>query len=147
MCKTIKQKVKFKASSKAVYQLLADSKLHSTFSGEKANISKKVGGAFSAYSGYITGINVDLDPGKRIVQAWRAKDFPTGIFSMATFNLAETRDGGTELVLTHRGVPKALIPSIEKGWREFYWERMKQYLARGLRREKCTANNIARRTD
>ena len=122
MCKTIKQKVKFKASSKAVYQLLADSKLHSTFSGEKANISKKVGGAFSAYSGYITGINVDLDPGKRIVQAWRAKDFPTGIFSMATFNLAETRDGGTELVLTHRGVPKALIPSIEKGWREFYWE-------------------------
>ena len=131
MCKTIKQKVKFKASSKAVYQLLADSKLHSTFSGEKANISKKVGGAFSAYSGYITGINVDLDPGKRIVQAWRAKDFPTGIFSMATFNLAETRDGGTELVLTHRGVPKALIPSIEKGWREFYWERMKQYLARG----------------
>src|SRR4249920_2487657 len=130
MCKTIKQKVKFRASAKVVYQLLADSKLHSTFSGLKANISRKVGGAFSAYSGYITGINVDLHPGKRIVQAWRAKDFPVGIFSMATFNLAETRDGGTELVLTHRGVPKDLIPGIEKGWREFYWEKMKQYLAR-----------------
>ena len=129
----VKQKVKFKASSKAVYQLLADSKLHSAFSGERAAISKKVGGAFSAYSGHITGINVDLCPGKRIVQAWRAKDFPTGIFSMATFNLAETRDGGTELVLTHRGGPKDLIPGIENGWREFYWNRMKEYLARGAK--------------
>jgi len=130
VCKTIKQKVKFKASSKVIYQLLADSRMHSTFSGQRAIISKKVGGAFSAYSGYITGINVDLHPGKRIVQAWRAKDFPTGIFSMATFNLATTRDGGTEVVLTHRGVPKDLIPRIEEDWREFYWNKMKHYLSR-----------------
>lgn len=128
MCKTIKQKVKFNASSDVIYRLLTDSKLHSTFSGKKANISKKVGGAFSVYSGDITGINVDLAPGKRIVQAWRAKDFPTGIFSMATFNLAPTPSGGTEVVLTHRGVPKDLIPRIEKDWRESYWNKMKHYL-------------------
>jgi activator of HSP90 ATPase len=130
VCKTIKQKVRFKASAKVIYQLLADSRLHGAFTRHKAVISKKVGGAFSVYSGYITGINVDLLPGKRIVQAWRAKDFPAGIFSMATFNLAATRDGGTELVLTHRGVPKELIPGIEKGWREYYWNKMKHYLSR-----------------
>ena len=130
MCKTIKQKVKFNSPAKVIYQLLADSKMHSAFSGERAVISKKVGGTFSAYSGYITGINVDLHPGKRIVQAWRGKDFPTGIFSMATFNLTATRDGGTELILTHRGVPKDLIPGIEKGWREFYWDKMKHYISR-----------------
>jgi activator of HSP90 ATPase len=130
VCKTIKQKVTFKASAKVIYQLLADSKLHSTVTGERASISKKVGGAFSAYSGYITGINVDLHPGKRIVQAWRARDFPTGIFSMATFNLAQTRSGGTEVVLTHRGVPKDLIPKIEIGWRDYYWNKMKDYLSR-----------------
>jgi activator of HSP90 ATPase len=130
VCKTIKQKVKFKASSDIIYQLLADSRLHSAFSGAPATISKKVGGAFSAYSGGITGINVDLLPGKRIVQAWRAKDFPIGIFSMATFNLAATPDGGTEVTLTHRGVPKALIPRIESDWRESYWNKMKEYLSR-----------------
>jgi activator of HSP90 ATPase len=130
MCKTIKQKVKFKASSKVIYRLLADSKLHSDFSGERAVISKKVGGAFSVHSGDVTGINVDLHPGKRIVQAWRAKDFPTGIFSMATFNLTATPDGGTEVVLTHRGVPKDLIPRIERDWRESYWNKMKSYLSR-----------------
>jgi activator of HSP90 ATPase len=130
VCKTIKQKVKFKAPSKVIYDLLADSRKHSTFSGKRAVISKKVGGAFSAYSGNITGINVDLLPGKRIVQAWRAKDFPTGIFSMATFNLATTRDGGTEVILTHRGVPKDLIPRIEQNWREDYWNKIKHYLAK-----------------
>jgi len=139
VCKTIKQKVKFNASSKVIYRLLADSKMHSTFSGHKALISRKVGGAFSAYSGYITGINVDLHPGKRIVQAWRAKDFPTGIFSMTTFNLAATRDGGTELILTHRGVPKELIPGIEKGWREFYWNKMKHYLSRNTHGKKIVS--------
>ena len=67
--------------------------------------------------------------GKRIVQAWRASDFPPGIFSMAAFVLSPTKDGGTELVLTHRGVPKELIPGIEKGWREYYWDKMKEFIS------------------
>ncbi|HMV44839.1 MAG TPA: SRPBCC domain-containing protein [Leptospiraceae bacterium] len=129
MCKTIKQKVKFKASPEVIYALLANSKKHSAFTGEKAMISNKIGGNFSAYDGYITGVNVDLLPSKRIVQAWRGSDFPEGIFSMAAFVLVSTKEGGTELTLTHRGVPKNLIPSIEKGWKEFYWDKMKDYLA------------------
>ncbi len=130
MCKTIKQKVKFAAPPKVVYQLLADSKLHSTVTRHTAKISRKVGGTFSAYSGYIKGINVDLVPGKRIVQAWRSREFPAGIFSMATFNLTPTKNGGTELVLIHRGVPKPLIAALEKGWRKSYWDLMKRYLAK-----------------
>jgi uncharacterized protein YndB with AHSA1/START domain len=130
MCKTIKLKVKFNAPPRTVYTLLADSKQHSAFTGRKAQISKKDGGRFSADSGRITGVNVDLAPGKRIVQAWRRADFPEGVFSMATFNLALTADGGTELVLTHRGVPKHLLDDTEHEWRDKYWTKMKAYLAR-----------------
>ena len=129
MCKTIKQKVKFQAPPKAVYELLMDSKKHSAFTLEHASIGKKIGDKFTAYSGHLTGINVDLAPAKRVVQAWRSNDFPEGIFSMAAFTLTRTKDGGTELVLTHRGVPKELIPQIDAGWREYYWRRMKDYLA------------------
>lgn len=43
-------------------------------------------------------------PPEKIYQAWRSDDFPVGIFSMATFNLSRTKNGGTEVVLTHRGV-------------------------------------------
>jgi len=128
MCKTIKQKVRFKASPEAVYKVLADSTERTKATGLKADVSKKVGGAFSADNGRVTGVNVDLVPGQRIVQAWRRKDFPEGIYSMAAITLTPTPDGGTELVLTHRGVPKDLIPETEQTWREQYWSRIKAYL-------------------
>jgi uncharacterized protein YndB with AHSA1/START domain len=133
MCKTIKQRVKFKASPAAVYDLLADSDKHTAVTGRKATISTTVGGAFSTCGNDVTGINVDLVPGRRIVQAWRHRKFPEGIFSMATVTLTPTPDGGTELVLTHRGVPKELIPETERSWREEYWARMKAHLERKAR--------------
>ncbi len=129
MCKTIKQKVKFKAPTKEIYQLLTDSHKFKAFTGKRASISKNVGGPFSVYSGNISGINVDLVPGKRVVQAWRGSNFPAGIFSMASFNLVAARDGGTELTLIHRGVPKELIPTIEKKWRTDFWDKIKNHLA------------------
>ena len=41
-----------------------------------------------------------------------------GVFSMAAVTLTPTPNGGTELVLTHRGVPKDLIPETEQAWRD-----------------------------
>jgi uncharacterized protein YndB with AHSA1/START domain len=125
MCKTIKQKVRFKAAPKTIYSILADSKRRSALTGRKAAISRNVGGAFSTDNGRVRGINVDLAPGKRIVQAWRRDDFPDGVYSIAAVTLAPTPGGGTELVLTHRGVPKQLIPDTERYWRSSYWEKMK----------------------
>lgn len=134
MCKTIKQRVKLKAAPATVYELLADSEKHTAVTGRKATISGEIGGAFSTSGNDVTGINVDLVPGRRIVQAWRHRRFPEGVFSMAAVTLTPTPDGGTELVLTHRGVPKQLIPATEQAWREEYWSRMKVYLDRQARK-------------
>jgi len=117
MCKTIKHKVRFNAPPETIYDLLADS-------------DEKVGGAFSTDAGRVTGLNVDLVPGRRRVQAWRRNDFPEGIYSMAAITLEPTSRGGTELVLTHRGVPKHLLDDTEQEWREKYWTKLKEYLAR-----------------
>lgn len=73
---------------------------------------------------------MELVPGKRLVQAWRHEDFPEGAYSMAAFELTPTASGGTEVVLTHRGVPKALLDRTEAAWRAG-WPRMKAYLGRG----------------
>ena len=129
MCKTIKQRVKFRAAPATVYDLLADSRKHTAVTGKKANISRNVGGTFSIDGDEVSGVNVDLLPARRIVQAWRHRRFPEGIFSMAAITLTATADGGTELVLTHRGVPKDLIPETEQTWRDQYWARIKAYLA------------------
>jgi len=48
-----------------------DSKKHEEFTGESAQISRRVGGAIHAYSGYIEGTNVELIPDAKIVQEWR----------------------------------------------------------------------------
>lgn len=125
MCKTIKQRARFKLEPARVYQLLTDSKQHTRLTGQKAVIGNKVGASFSTHGGRVSGIVVDLVPGRRVVQAWRSKDFPVGAFSMAAFELSPTDDGGTQLVLTHRGVPKALIPKVEADWKATYWEKIR----------------------
>ncbi|MCW7460728.1 SRPBCC domain-containing protein [Leptospira limi] len=125
MCKTIKQKVKFKASPETIYEYIADSKKLTSLTGEIAIIGKKVGSSFSIMKGKVSGIIVDLAPPKRMVQAWRRSDFPEGIFSMATFTLKQTSEGGTEVILTHRGVPKELIPDVEESWRQNYWDKIR----------------------
>jgi activator of HSP90 ATPase len=132
MCKTIKQRARFKLEPEQVYQLLVDSKQHSRLTGQKAIIGSKVGSAFSTHDGRVNGILVDLVPGRRVVQAWRSKDFPVGAYSMASFELSRTKDGGTDLVLTHRGVPKTLIPTVEIDWRTTYWNKIRA-LAGGAR--------------
>jgi len=126
MCKTIKHRVRFNTPPGEIYDLLADSKKRSAVTGKKAVIGRKAGDAFSTDAGTVTGVNVDLVPGKRLVQAWRRKDFPEGVYSMAAITLAPTPKGGTELVLTHRGVPKWLLDETEAYWRENYWSRIKE---------------------
>ena len=116
MCKTIKHKVRFNTPPETIYDLLA-------------NPGDKVGGAFSTDAGTVTGLNVDLVRGQRLVRAWRRNDFAEGIYSMAAITLAPTPRGGTELVLTHRGVPKHLLDQIEDYWRRVYWAPMKEMRA------------------
>ena len=126
MCKTIKHRVRFKIPPKSVYDLLADSRKRTEVTGREALMSDEVGGTFSTDAGEVTGVNVDLVPGQRLVQAWRRGDCPEGIYSMAAITLASTPSGGTELVLTHRGVPKHLLDEIEDYWRVVYWAPMKE---------------------
>ena len=100
------QKVRFKAEPAAVYTHLVSD-------------TDEVGRRFAL--GAATGVVVDLSPAERVVRAWREEDYPEGVFSMAAVTLRPTTTG-TELTLTHRGVPKALIPRTEERWRRDYWD-------------------------
>ncbi|MBI5566248.1 MAG: SRPBCC domain-containing protein, partial [Chloroflexi bacterium] len=44
--------------------------------GGSADIEPHVGGTHSAWDGYITGITLELEPDRRIVQTWRTIEFP-----------------------------------------------------------------------
>jgi activator of HSP90 ATPase len=94
--KTIRQTVKFPGPPQAVYDLLMDSSKHKSLSGEPARISKRIGGQFSAWAGHITGFNLVLNPGKKIVQAWRATGWLPEHYSIAIFDIEEAA-GGSKL--------------------------------------------------
>jgi activator of HSP90 ATPase len=125
--RTIQQSTTFKSSPHEVYEMLMSSRKHSQFTGTKASISRKVGGKFSVYGKYIQGINVELVPARRIVQAWRGSDWPKGQYSIATFSLNRIK-GGTRLVFTQIGVPDREYKGISQGWRDYYWRPMKEML-------------------
>ncbi len=125
----IRHSVRFGAKPRVIYQLLMDSKKHSAFTGAPAKIDPKVGGQFAAWGPHLRGINVELVKNKRIVQAWRAKNWPRGHYSIATFELRPAR-GGTALVFTHWGIPAANAKRINEGWKTHYWQPLKKALKR-----------------
>jgi activator of HSP90 ATPase len=127
MSKIIKQTVTFKATPHEVYETLMDSKKHAAFTGGKASISRRIGGSIMAYDNYITGKNIELVPDKKIVQDWRAVDWPEDYFSRVTFELTAIPHG-TRLDFTHADVPEGTEKEFTQGWIDNYWEPMKKYL-------------------
>jgi activator of HSP90 ATPase len=125
--KDIRQTVTFKATAHEIYELLMDSKKHSALAGgDKATISRKVGGKFNI-GGYIEGVNLELVPDMKIVQQWRYEDWPEGHFSTATFTFSEG-DGKTKMTFTQAGVPEQFYEDIKQGWIDYYWTPMKEML-------------------
>ena len=125
--KTIEQTVTFNAAPHDVYEALIDSEKHSQFTGAKANISREVGGDFSAYDGALSGSILELVPDAKIVQTWRGSDegWVPGHYSTATFTL-EAVDGGTRLTFVQTGVPEQSFEQISQGWQTYYWAKMKE---------------------
>jgi activator of HSP90 ATPase len=125
--KTIKQSVTFRARPHDVYEALMDSEKHARFTSGEAHISREVGGKFSAFDGYSEGVNIELVPDEKIVQSWRAGDWPEGHYSRATFIIKED-EGNTRLTFTQSGVPEKQYEDIAHGWQDYYWGPMKKML-------------------
>lgn len=127
--KNFKQKIKFNATPKKIYDMLMDPKKVSEFTGGKAKISQKVKGKFSIFDGYCTGYNIALDPGKIIIQAWNFKEdgWPTTHHSGCTFELIKVT-GGCELHFYQEAVPAHMVEDLKKGWKTYYWNPMKKML-------------------
>ena len=125
MSKTIKHTIKFKSSPKVLYDALLNAGKHKAFTRQAATVNNKIGKTFSAYSGFISGMNLDLAKNKRIVQAWRCADFPVGHYSIVSYEFRKTGTG-TTLVFTQEAVPDKSYKHLNKGWYRSYWLPLKE---------------------
>ncbi len=136
----IHQEVILKASRKRVYEALTDTRQFDKvieISGAKKSmalgnrpteIRNEVGGAFVLFGGHIVGMQIELVPNERIVQAWRVADWEEGVHSIARFELKE-QGAGTRIVFDHTGFPQGLGDHLATGWKLHYWEPLETFLA------------------
>jgi len=126
---TIEQTVFFEATPEEVYDALLDSKIHSEFTGSPAKTSARMGATFTAWEGYITGKNLELVRGKKIVQEWRTTEFPDDYPSSRLEFTLTSKKGGTELKMVHSKVPADQVAEYTGGWKSSYWDPLKEYFA------------------
>lgn len=123
----IHQEVTIAASPSSVFRALVDAEEFGKATGAPASGEPVVGGAFSAFGGHVTGRHVELAEGERVVQAWRAKTWPAGVYSIARFEL-KNENGTTRLVFDHDGFPEDMKDHLAAGWQSDYWEKLKAHL-------------------
>ncbi|HEX4346664.1 MAG TPA: SRPBCC family protein [Vicinamibacterales bacterium] len=129
--KTITQKVVVRAPPEKVYDAFVDAKRHAAFTESPATGSGRVGGKFTAWDGYISGVNRELDPGKKIVQSWRTTEWPKGADDSRLELTFKAVRGGTEIRMTHSNVPAEQADSYKQGWVDYYWTPLKKYFTQG----------------
>jgi activator of HSP90 ATPase len=122
------------ASPEVIYDAWLDSEAHSAMTGAEAKMSTEVGANVSAWDGYITGKNLELIKGERIVQSWRTSQFsdsdPDSIISVTLAPL----ESGARLTLHHQRVPDGQTSYEKGGWEDYYFKPMKEYFANKTKR-------------
>lgn len=100
---------------------------HADMTGGDASIDPFPGGKFSTWDGYIRGTTLELEPNKRIVQAWRTAHFPSEAPDSRVELTLEPMGDNTLLTLSHTNIPDGQRDDCELGWVEYYLEPMLEY--------------------
>jgi uncharacterized protein YndB with AHSA1/START domain len=120
-------KAELPATPEKVFRAWLSTEAHTKMTGSPANVEPRVGGAFTAWDGYITGRTLELKPYTRIVQSWRTNEFAETDPDSKLEIVLEAHDDGTTLTLTHSGIPEGQAESYESGWEESYFAPMREF--------------------
>ena len=128
--KIIKQTAFIPAAPDEVYDAFLDEQKHSAFTGAAARCERWVGGKFTAWGGYISGKNLRLENGRRIIQEWKTTEWPKGYKPSQIEFTFKPKKEGTEIHIVHKHVPAQQAESYEQGWADYYWTPLKKYFSK-----------------
>ncbi len=115
------------ATPERVYKAWLTGKEHTAMTGSRATGAARVGGKFTAWDGYIDGKNLELEPGKRIVQSWRTSEFADADPDSRLEIILTPARTGTKLTLRHSNIPAGQGAGYKSGWKDHYFDPMKEY--------------------
>ncbi len=129
MAESLKVSAVLPATVERIYKAWLSSKEHSAFTGAEARVTARVGGAFTAWDGYIKGKTLELEPNRRIVQSWRTTDFYADSPDSRLEVLLEPAARGTKITLVQTVLPYGQAYEYRQGWKDHYFTPMKAYFA------------------
>jgi len=130
---TLRITEEFRCSPLDLYKAFLEPERVSGYTMKPAEISAQVGGAFRIRGGAVSGTQVKLVPGERIVQKWRMDSYPEGLYTDVAITIHQ-REEQVVLELVQRGVPEAQMRDTEHAWRVETFQRMKVVLGYGSAR-------------
>ncbi len=119
---------RFSVSPELLYKAWLNSTEHTAMTGGRATASDNVGGKFSAWDGYISGENVALHGGKRILQSWRTTEFDPDAPDSILEILFDADGNGAHVTIRHKRLPEDGM-KYKQGWVDYYFEPMKEYFS------------------
>ncbi|CAN6921325.1 unnamed protein product [Brassica oleracea] len=148
---------KFSCRAKDLYEILMDENRWKGFTQSNAKISRDVTGEISVFDGSVTGMNVELEEGKLIVQKWRFGSWPDGLDSTVRITFEEPEPGVTIVNLTHTDIPEedrvirsilaplmlsdgfpltygnaTVVENTERGWRDLIFHMIRAVFGFGI---------------
>ena len=128
MTNAIQQSARFAAPAHALFEMYLDTKKHSAATGGKATMSRKLGGAFTAWNNQLRGRNLLIVADRLIVQSWRSVNFEKGDLDSILILQFSKAPGGGQVDLVHVNVPQHDRKGVANGWPNYYWKPWKKYI-------------------
>jgi len=126
---TIHASAVLEATPATIYDAWLDGAKHAAMTGGAATSVARVGKRFTAWDDYITGTHLELQPARRIVQAWRTTEFPASAPDSRLIVVLDPEAGGTRITIVHTDIPRGQGASYESGWEAHYFAPMRRYFA------------------
>jgi activator of HSP90 ATPase len=106
------------ATPEEIYNALTNPLSLQLWTGEKAEMSLQPNSEFSLWDGSITGINLEFEDNKKIVQQWFFGEQSDN--SIVTIKL-HTHGDGTSVELLQTNIPDEDFNDIVEGWNDSYF--------------------------
>jgi activator of HSP90 ATPase len=126
----IRQSVVLGAPAESLFAMYLDPRRHGAITGMPGTISRKPGSVFGAFGGSLSGRLLATVTPRLIVQSWRSTGFgkhdPDSTLVLA-FSPVDKGKGRIDLL--HLDVPKIDYRGVTEGWKLYYWQPWRRYLA------------------
>lgn len=121
-----KYELKIAADPDEVFAALTNPFQIEIWTGYPADMKPDAGYLFSLWEGDISGINLEVVPGKRLVQEWFFGEREET--SIVRLELKKEGVHSTRVILTHTHIPDEVYDEITEGWKTYYLGSLKDML-------------------